>query len=852
MPQRYLANHQGITNYYVVRRVVCEGEQGSGPDHSSSSSSSSSSIMIQIGLLAKVTVQASNSDKWKEILAADNTTGGASGVSGVNGSGSGSSGNGSGGEGATTKPQTLTHEQLLLKWVNYHLKAAKSTRVLANFHADLKDGEIVATLLKQAVSPYQGSTRTDRMNQLFDQFHSMTANMTSSTSSSNAEARMAVVAQMTDLVGAKTLFLPEDMIKGNKEHSVAFLAHLFDKFLNSDDDDNATAAMAVEQRNAAHAIAAEKETHLLQTVHALSEELERIKVVNSSLHDLHAARDESAAAAAAASAAAAIQEKASSSERVIRGLEEEIAQLKQQLEETEADNKTLRSQSKALQGLNKQLQARLVELTSEHEALVKSATNATTTTSAASPSAPRRLDDFATSAAAAATTSGNLELELRVREAKISSLQNQIQKCKNELELVQSERNRLQGKLEKCQQELITDRFKMDQLVAELEELREDIGNVRLERDHTARERADLVNEVASLQTQLQHQTQDAGGLQTNINTLEQKNRALTDQMDMIKTERRTLEKIAMEAFRNVETALQRARPTEAGFPPPVGPVQNVSTPPRKRGASSAIVTAAEEPSVPVEVHQLAEHLQHLVRNYTETIEKLESVLHEHRGATETLVELQSQTLPELKQDLDQMEQERDHLKLDVVPGLKSTVDQLQATIKMKDGEIARYQGMVHGLQGEKERWDHTEKRMMEARNLELAALNNQMQALQQQIHVRDSDIENWKFACDSLRAERRQINQEVLHANSAKKHEIDSVFLKAEQVENQIKQLKASMQANHHPMEKSEAVRAELAPWISGSGSGFYSLRKGVEEVTTILRSTTISTDTTTTTTQK
>jgi len=44
----------------------------------------------------------------------------------------------------------LTPEQILLRWINFHLKEAGSNRRVANFGHDLCDSEAYCILLKQA------------------------------------------------------------------------------------------------------------------------------------------------------------------------------------------------------------------------------------------------------------------------------------------------------------------------------------------------------------------------------------------------------------------------------------------------------------------------------------------------------------------------------------------------------------------------------------------------------------------------------------------------------------------------------------------------------------------------------
>lgn len=119
----------------------------------------------------------------------------------------------------------LPPEQILLRWFNYHLKAAGSQRRFVfytsfyltvtnvcyfrvnNFSSDVKDGENYAVLLAQIGSEY-GCTRAPLQSQdLLD--------------------RAERVLQEADKLGCRKFLTPKSLVAGNPKLNLAFVANLF-------------------------------------------------------------------------------------------------------------------------------------------------------------------------------------------------------------------------------------------------------------------------------------------------------------------------------------------------------------------------------------------------------------------------------------------------------------------------------------------------------------------------------------------------------------------------------------------------------------------------------------------------
>jgi len=100
----------------------------------------------------------------------------------------------------------LSPEQILLRWVNYHLKNAGHPKRIKNFGGDIKDSEAYTILLNQ-LSPSQcgkeALSKTDHLE------------------------RATIVLNNADKINCKKFVKPSDIVKGNPKLNLAFVANLF-------------------------------------------------------------------------------------------------------------------------------------------------------------------------------------------------------------------------------------------------------------------------------------------------------------------------------------------------------------------------------------------------------------------------------------------------------------------------------------------------------------------------------------------------------------------------------------------------------------------------------------------------
>ncbi|PTB47238.1 Fimbrin, actin-bundling protein [Trichoderma asperellum] len=101
----------------------------------------------------------------------------------------------------------LPPEQILLRWFNYHLKAANWPRRVTNFSSDVKDSENYTVLLAQIGGEY-GCTRAALQTRDLSQ-------------------RAEEVLQEADKLGCRKFLTPSSLVAGNPKLNLAFVANLF-------------------------------------------------------------------------------------------------------------------------------------------------------------------------------------------------------------------------------------------------------------------------------------------------------------------------------------------------------------------------------------------------------------------------------------------------------------------------------------------------------------------------------------------------------------------------------------------------------------------------------------------------
>lgn len=100
----------------------------------------------------------------------------------------------------------LPPEQILLRWFNYHLKAAKWERRVANFSKDVSDAENYTILLNQ-LAPDQCSRGPLQTRDLLQRAEQVLVN--------------------ADKLGCRKFLTPKSLVAGNPKLNLAFVAHLF-------------------------------------------------------------------------------------------------------------------------------------------------------------------------------------------------------------------------------------------------------------------------------------------------------------------------------------------------------------------------------------------------------------------------------------------------------------------------------------------------------------------------------------------------------------------------------------------------------------------------------------------------
>ncbi|XP_064384234.1 fimbrin-like [Halichondria panicea] len=105
----------------------------------------------------------------------------------------------------------LSPEEILLRWFNYHLEQAGSSRRVRNFGKDINDSECYTILLNQ-IAPEDSGVDMSPMNE------------------SDPDKRAEQMLNQANKIGCRKFVRPKDVVKGNQRLNLAFVAHLFNTF----------------------------------------------------------------------------------------------------------------------------------------------------------------------------------------------------------------------------------------------------------------------------------------------------------------------------------------------------------------------------------------------------------------------------------------------------------------------------------------------------------------------------------------------------------------------------------------------------------------------------------------------
>ncbi|KAG5455884.1 MAG: calponin homology domain-containing protein, partial [Olpidium bornovanus] len=110
----------------------------------------------------------------------------------------------------------LSEEQILLRWINFHLQRARSRRAVANFGKDLADGECYIALLRQITPDRVPCDLLDRADRL---------------PRADAEGRARLVLEHAGRLGARRFATARDITLGRARLNLGFVATLFNRHI---------------------------------------------------------------------------------------------------------------------------------------------------------------------------------------------------------------------------------------------------------------------------------------------------------------------------------------------------------------------------------------------------------------------------------------------------------------------------------------------------------------------------------------------------------------------------------------------------------------------------------------------
>lgn len=105
----------------------------------------------------------------------------------------------------------LSPEQILIRWVNYHLNRAQCGRHISNFTGDIKDSVAYIHLLSQ-ISPPEAGVGTTALH------------------TSDLHQRAELMLQEADKIKCRVFLTPSEVTKGTYNLNLAFVAYLFNRY----------------------------------------------------------------------------------------------------------------------------------------------------------------------------------------------------------------------------------------------------------------------------------------------------------------------------------------------------------------------------------------------------------------------------------------------------------------------------------------------------------------------------------------------------------------------------------------------------------------------------------------------
>ncbi|KAL4224521.1 Plastin-3 [Mactra antiquata] len=105
----------------------------------------------------------------------------------------------------------LSPEEILIRWVNYHLKQAGVNRVITNFSSDIKDSEVYTYLLHQ-IAPQEKGVGLGPLNE------------------PDGLMRAEAMLMEADKIECRAFITSADVVKGQAKLNLAFVANLFNHY----------------------------------------------------------------------------------------------------------------------------------------------------------------------------------------------------------------------------------------------------------------------------------------------------------------------------------------------------------------------------------------------------------------------------------------------------------------------------------------------------------------------------------------------------------------------------------------------------------------------------------------------
>eukprot|EP01125_Pyxidicula_operculata_P018086 TRINITY_DN63_c2_g1_i2.p1 TRINITY_DN63_c2_g1~~TRINITY_DN63_c2_g1_i2.p1 ORF type:complete len:845 (+),score=273.11 TRINITY_DN63_c2_g1_i2:31-2535(+) len=428
---------------------------------------------------------------------------------------------------------SIPPEEILLMWINYHLKKAGINRVVTNFGHDLSDS-IVLILVMNQVAPDECSL--DALDE------------------PDSKARATMMLNNAEKIGCRKFVDVEDILCSNARMNLAFVAGLFYKYpemLSSStikdlEQQKIELSSQLEEKETQNKNLSEKNSQIALDLQTTKEELEKMKSesVSNSEQLKNVTESLNLERAEKQKIETEFENFKSEASTLKLSLDNEVNAKVKALEDLEKTVEELNNHIKQITEMNKQLEAEKAEKESLNKEVESVKSNLQrveeekTTVSNKLSQVESKLTEVSDQLAHSETEKANLSSHITQLESEKSDLSTQLTKTvedrnnlSNRVEQLESEKSNITTQLTKSEEDKVNLSTQITQLESDKITLTTQLTKSEEDKVNLSTQITQLESDKTNLTTQLTKSEEDKVNLSTQITQLESDKTTLTTQL---------------------------------------------------------------------------------------------------------------------------------------------------------------------------------------------------------------------------------------------------------------------------------------------------------------------------------